>query len=51
MSASLCPGCAFVRSVTGRRGQVYLLCTNQAIPAKYPPQPVLACPGFAAGSA
>jgi len=44
---SLCQSCAFVREVKGRRGQVYLLCENEEIAAKYPTQPVLACPGFA----
>jgi hypothetical protein len=43
---SLCPSCVFVKETTGRRGQTYLLCRNQAIEAKYPPQPVLACPGY-----
>jgi hypothetical protein len=43
---SLCLSCAFVRSVTGRRGQRYLLCRNEAIPEKYPRQPVLACSGY-----
>jgi len=35
-----------VRQVRGRRGQIYLLCRNDAIPAKYPRQPVAACPGY-----
>jgi hypothetical protein len=51
MSASLCPACAYVRVVTGRGGQRYLLCRNDAIPAKYPRQPVTACAGFSPASA
>jgi hypothetical protein len=43
---SLCNSCSFVRVVAGRRGQRYLLCRNEAIPAKYPPQPVFACTGY-----
>ena len=42
---SLCDSCNFVRRVQGRRGQTYLLCRNEIIGAKYPPQPVLDCPG------
>jgi hypothetical protein len=45
--ASLCHTCAFVREVTGRLGQVYLMCQNETIPAKYLPQPVLQCVGYA----
>jgi len=44
--SSLCLSCRFVREVRGRRGQLYLLCRNEAIEAKYPPQPVLACRGY-----
>jgi hypothetical protein len=44
---SLCSSCAFVRIVTGRHGQRYLLCANDAIPEKYLPQPVLHCAGYA----
>jgi hypothetical protein len=44
--ASLCHSCSFKRDVHGRLGQHYLLCRNDAIEAKYPPQPVLACPGY-----
>ena len=43
---SLCLSCSFVREVHGRRGQVYLLCRNEAIEAKYLPQPVLECHGY-----
>jgi hypothetical protein len=47
---SLCRSCAFVKLVSGRHGQSYLLCRNETIPAKYPPQPVRACPGFSPSS-
>ena len=47
-SPSLCHTCVFVRKVTGRLGQTYLMCQNEAIPAKYLPQPVLQCTGYAA---
>jgi hypothetical protein len=46
---SLCQSCAFVREVRGRHGQIYLLCENETIAAKYPPQPVLTCPGWRLG--
>jgi hypothetical protein len=46
MPPSLCPSCSFKRDVRGRQGQTYLLCSNEAIDAKYPPQPVLDCPVF-----
>ena len=45
--ASLCHTCAFVREVTGRLGQTYLMCQNETIPAKYLLQPVLQCVGYA----
>jgi len=32
--------------VHGRRGQQYLLCRNDAVPEKYPRQPVLSCHGY-----
>src|SRR5262245_66695329 len=44
--ASLCRSCRFVRTVRGRRGQQYLLCRNDAVPEKYPRQPVLSCDGY-----
>jgi len=47
-SPSLCHSCAFVRLVHGRRGQTYFLCRNEAIPLKYPPQPVSRCVGYEA---
>jgi hypothetical protein len=37
----------FVRFVQGRKGQRYLLCENERIDVKYPPQPVRTCPGYA----
>ena len=48
---SLCHTCAFVRLVSGRRGQTYYLCRNETIPMKYPPQPVTTCPGHEATDA
>jgi hypothetical protein len=48
LAPSLCLSCTFVRLVHGRREQTYLLCRNEAIPAKYPPQPVVTCPGYVA---
>jgi hypothetical protein len=44
--SSLCDSCRFAREVRGRLGQRYLLCRNEAIAAKYPPQPVRTCPGY-----
>ncbi len=35
-----------MRETHGRRGQRYLLCTNERIAAKYLPQPVLTCDGY-----
>ena len=43
---SLCSSCRFVRTVRGRHGQEYLLCRNDAVPEKYPRQPVLSCHGY-----
>jgi hypothetical protein len=43
---SLCHSCSFKRDVRGRRGQRYLLCRNESIDVKYPPQPVLSCSGY-----
>jgi len=43
---SLCVSCDFVRRVRGRLGQTYLLCRNERIAAKYPPQPVPSCLGY-----
>lgn len=47
--ASLCGACAHARRVTGRHGQGYVLCRCAEIAAKYPRQPVAACPCFAVG--
>lgn len=44
---SLCHRCAHVRVVTSGKGSVFLMCRAPALP-KYPPQPVRACPVFAA---
>lgn len=48
--ASLCARCRHLRLVESSKGSVFLLCglaqTDARFP-KYPPQPVLACPGFA----
>jgi len=44
---SLCRSCVFMRAVQGRRGQRYLLCRNETIEARYPPQPVGTCSGYA----
>jgi hypothetical protein len=50
MTNGLCPTCAFVQIVRGRHGQAYLLCRSGLVQLKYPPQPVLACPGFTASA-
>ena len=47
---SLCPGCANVQVVTNDRGSRFFRCRLSAVDPrfpKYPPQPVLACAGFA----
>ncbi len=44
-TGSLCRSCVFLREVTGRRGQRYVLCRNEEIAEKYPQQPVLDCAG------
>jgi len=45
----LCGTCAFVRVIENRRGSAFHLCerslTDSRYP-KYPPLPVLRCPGF-----
>jgi hypothetical protein len=38
-----------MRVVQNRRGSRFVLCQNEAIALKYPPQPVLECPGYEAG--
>jgi hypothetical protein len=35
-----------MRQVRGRRGQIYVLCLNDAIPVKYPALPVSSCVGY-----
>ncbi len=47
--ASLCSSCRQVRLVRSPRGSTFLLCKRSASDArypKYPPQPVVACPGW-----
>lgn len=47
--AGLCAECAHARTVKARRGKAYLLCRLSAEDERfprYPPLPVLACPGF-----
>lgn len=50
-AASLCATCAHVRVTRGRLEQVYLLCRNDDVPEKYPPQPVSSCSGYAPAEA
>jgi hypothetical protein len=45
----LCSACTFVRRVESRRGSVFYRCERSAEDPrypKYPPLPVLTCPGF-----
>jgi hypothetical protein len=45
----LCPDCQHKKIVTSERGSKFLLCRLSAKDArypKYPPQPVVSCPGF-----
>jgi len=45
----LCPRCRHVKTVTSERGSTFLLCRKSAEDPrypKYPPQPVVSCPGF-----
>ena len=46
---SLCPKCSSVRKIENKRGSVFFMCgrskEDNRFP-KYPPQPVVACPGF-----
>ncbi len=47
--AGLCADCVHARSVESSRGSVFLLCElSRSDPrfAKYPPLPVLSCPGY-----
>jgi hypothetical protein len=49
MRAGLCDACSHQRLVRNTRGSTFSLCERaKAEPAfaKYPPVPVLACPGF-----
>lgn len=51
MSAGLCERCAHVKLNRNDRGSVFLYCRRaESDPRypKYPPQPVLQCPGFEA---
>jgi hypothetical protein len=46
----LCPRCEHVKIVRSEKGSVFLLCLLAARDprfAKYPPQPVVSCDGFA----
>jgi 23S rRNA (uracil1939-C5)-methyltransferase len=46
---SLCPQCAHVEEIVSDRGSTFLLCRKSAVDPsfpKYPPQPVVSCPGF-----
>ncbi|WBL35443.1 hypothetical protein O0235_11740 [Tepidiforma flava] len=51
--AGLCAGCAWAQRVVSGRGSVFWLCGRSRVDArfrKYPPLPVLACPGFEPGA-
>lgn len=53
-SASLCETCASLRRIRSSTGSVFLLCQKAKLDprfAKYPPQPIRACPGYAPGDA
>ena len=48
-AAGLCPRCRHGRTVASERGSRFLLCglaRSDSRYRKYPPQPVVACPGF-----
>lgn len=48
-SHSLCARCRHVETITSARGSTFLRCGLQRSDPrfpKYPPQPVLSCPGF-----
>ena len=48
-AVGLCEKCAFVRLVENNRGAIFYLCERSFEDSrypKYPPLPVLACPGF-----
>ncbi|MFN0008310.1 MAG: hypothetical protein ACKVXR_10405 [Planctomycetota bacterium] len=47
--SGLCPQCSHVKAVVSERGSTFLLCRKSAVDPrypKYPPQPVVSCPGF-----
>ena len=46
----LCAGCAHARTIRSHRGSLFLLCRRADSDERfqrYPPLPVLRCPGFA----
>jgi hypothetical protein len=48
-AAGLCPECTHVERIVSGKGSTFLRCALQRADArfpKYPPQPVLSCPGF-----
>lgn len=52
LGAGLCADCRHARRVASRRGSVFLLCGRAADDARfnrYPPLPVLRCPGHESG--
>lgn len=49
----LCADCRHARRIGNRRGSVFLLCARAATDprfTRYPPLPVLRCPGHAPGA-
>ena len=51
IEAGLCETCAHARPIRSARGARFVLCGLAAVDPRfrrYPPLPVLACPGFAA---
>jgi hypothetical protein len=49
-AGSLCQACAHVRLITSAKGSTFLLCEVSLVDArfaKYPPQPVVQCSGYA----
>jgi len=53
VAAGLCDRCTFLRRVANRRDSVFYLCERSHQDArfpKYPPLPVLQCPGFEAAT-
>lgn len=50
--AGLCAACRHRRTVGNRKGSVFILCTRSKTDRrypKYPPLPVLECPGWEGG--